>query len=307
MKKFLFVAFWLFYAPAVFAFTIATGTPDATYFKIAQDLKGLAEREGIVLNVIATNGSFENISLLGNGKADLAIVQLDALRYFADAMRQEQGLDIFEKVKVVLNLYPEEIHVLARDRNISAFYHLEKKRVSVGPQNSGSALTAELLFRVYDIDVQRFQYSPKGALERLEKGELDAMVFVGGAPVPFFEKLDKPFHFVRLPRNDALGQIYQRKTLGKELYPWVDSGTETYAVHSVIVGLDRKDEKYIETLQRLILSVLNHKEELESQGHPKWKNSLLRFFYQDIGFRPINDVIQIYNLLDSYGYKITKK
>ncbi|NIM20471.1 MAG: hypothetical protein GTO51_09615, partial [Candidatus Latescibacteria bacterium] len=57
MKKFLFLAFWLFYAPAVLAFTIATGTPDATYFKIAQDLKGLAEREEIVLNVIATNGS----------------------------------------------------------------------------------------------------------------------------------------------------------------------------------------------------------------------------------------------------------
>ncbi|NIM20470.1 MAG: hypothetical protein GTO51_09610, partial [Candidatus Latescibacteria bacterium] len=85
--------------------------------------------------------------------------------YFADAMRQEQGLDVFEKVRVVLNLYPEEIHVLARDRGISAFYHLEKKRVSVGPQNSGTALTAELLFRVYDMDVQRFHYSPKGALE----------------------------------------------------------------------------------------------------------------------------------------------
>ena len=56
------------------ALTIATGSAEGTYFKIAQDIKQVAEKEGIPIEVIQTNGSFENVNLLGAGKVDLASV-----------------------------------------------------------------------------------------------------------------------------------------------------------------------------------------------------------------------------------------
>jgi TRAP-type uncharacterized transport system substrate-binding protein len=100
------------------AFTIATGSAEGTYFKIAQDIKQIADKEGIPIEVVQTNGSFDNVNLLGAGKVDLAILQLDVLRFVAEIMLKETGFNVFQEAKVVLNLYPEEIHIIARDEKI---------------------------------------------------------------------------------------------------------------------------------------------------------------------------------------------
>src|SRR6188768_1075548 len=100
------------------AFTIATGPSDGSYFQIAQDIKNVAAKENIDLQVMPTKGSIENIQLLGSGKVDLAIVQLDALRFVSDVVKHQQGLDLFDSIKVIMNLYPEEIHVLSSKNDI---------------------------------------------------------------------------------------------------------------------------------------------------------------------------------------------
>jgi TRAP-type uncharacterized transport system substrate-binding protein len=99
-------------------------------------------RMALIFRVVPTKGSFENIQLLGAGKVDLAIVQLDALRFVSDVVKQQHGLDVFDSIKVVLHLYPEEIHVLAKNKDIQSFYHLEGKRLSVGTEGGGTSLTA---------------------------------------------------------------------------------------------------------------------------------------------------------------------
>ena len=151
MNKILCVLIAMLWAQLSWAFTIATGPSDGTYFQIAQDIKNLAVKDRIELQVMATKGSFENIELLGTGKVDLAIVQLDALRFTSEIAKRQEGLDVFDSIKVVLNLYPEEIHILAKDKDIQTFYNLEGKRVSVGVEGGGTALTAAVLFSVYDI------------------------------------------------------------------------------------------------------------------------------------------------------------
>ena len=133
MKKILLVLLLSFYAPTAWALTIATGPSDGSYFQIAQDIKNVAAKDGIDLQVLPSKGSLENLELLGSGKVDLAIVQLDALRFVSDVMKQDLGLNLFEKIKVVMNLYPEEIHILTNKKDIQTFYNLEGKRVSVGP------------------------------------------------------------------------------------------------------------------------------------------------------------------------------
>ena len=307
MKKYLVVLVLVFNAQVAAALTIATGSTEGTYFRIAQDIKEVAGKVGVELSIISTNGSFENINLLGKGKTDLAIVQKDALNYFADVMKEEGGKNIFRSVKVILNLYPEEVHVITNNRAISSFRDLEGKRVSVGAENSGSLLTGEMLLRAYKVKAKKLHYQPDRAVGQLRKGELDAMIFVGGAPVSAFKKLGNQFRIVRLPENDDLEKMYQRKILGKDFYSWAKADTATYAVPSVIVTLARKDEKYITDLGRLVLAILSNKGKLESSGHPKWKKSLLRYTYGDVGFGPTNDLIQVYNVLDQFGYKIIRK
>ena len=307
MKKILWALIICLYAQAASALTIATGPSDGSYFQIAQDIKNLVGKEGIDLQVMPSKGSLENIGLLGTGKVDLAIVQLDALRFVSDVLRQQQGLDLFDRIKVVLNLYPEEIHVLSNKNDIQTFYHLEGKRVSVGPPGGGTAVTAAVLFTVYDIKAVVSEEPFEEAVKKMEQGSLDAVIFVGGAPVPFIGKLGGKFNFVRLPANPALDQIYLRTKLGSALYGWARADTETYAVPSAIMGLDSRDEKYMTQMQGLVLAILNGSDYLNANGHPKWKSSITRTYFPYRGYEPTNQVIQIFNIIDSQGYKIIKK
>ena len=295
-----------FYCQPALALTIATGTPEGTYYQIAQDIKQIAEREGIPVEVIETNGSFDNINLLGLEKVDLAILQLDVLKVTSDAMQAKANFNVLKELKVILNLYFEEIHVITRNDGIRSLSQLEGKKVAVGPERSGSALTADVLLAAYDLRVEKYFDAPNDALRKLERGELDALIFVGGAPVPAFEKLDPGFRFVRLPSNPILEQLYQRKKIDKGVYPWAGE-VETFAVPSVIMTRDRRDSDYVALIQRLLLSILSNKEKLDATGHPKWKSSQFRFMIPNAAYPPSNDVILIYNILDAYGYGITKK
>ena len=307
MTKILLALVLAFYAHTAWALTIATGPSDGSYFQIAQDIKNVAGKDGIDLQVMATKGSLENLELLGSGKVDLAIVQLDALRFISDVIKKDLGLDLFDKIKVVLNLYPEEIHILTNKKDIQTFYNLEGKRVSVGPPGGGTAVTAAVLFNIYDIKATVSEEPFEEAVKKMEQGSLDAVIFVGGAPVPFIGKLSGKFSFVRLPSNPVLDQIYLRTSLGKQLYGWAGADTETYAVPAAMMGLDKRDEKYVTQVQQLVLTILNNREFLEAKGHPKWKSAIIRTYFPYRGYEPTNQMIQIFNMLDKQGYKVIKK
>ena len=300
------VTWLLLFHHDAFPITIATGSPEGTYYKIAQDIKQIAEKEGIPIEVISTNGSFDNINLLGAGKVDLAIVQLDVLKFVAEIMHKEADYNVFEQARVVLNLYLEEIHVITRNEGFRSLYQLEGKKVAVGPERSGSALSAEVLLAGYDLRIEAVFEAPNDALEKLRSGELDAMIFVGGAPVPAFENLDESFRFVRIPANSVLDQIYQKQKIGRSVYSWAGD-SETYAVPSVIMTRERGDREYVATLQKLLIAILLNKETLDSTGHPKWKSSFIRSMVGNAGYRPAVEIIQIFNVLDSNGYRIIKK
>ena len=295
----------ILHGPAL-ALTIATGSAEGTYFKIAQDIKQIAEKDGIPIEIIPTNGSFDNINLLGAGKVDLALMQLDVLRFVAEIMLKETGINVLQETKVVLNLYLEEIHVIAKDKNIRSLNQLQGKKVSVGPEKSGSALTAEVLLAGFDLKIDAVFDAPEDAVKKLDKGDIDALIFVGGAPVPAFQNLDESFHFVTLPPDSALEQIYPKKKIEKSVYSWADA-SETHAVPSVIMTRNRAENDYASALQKLVLSILVNKEYLDTTGHPKWKDSFVRSIMGNAGYQPTNEVIQIYNALDKNGYRIIKK
>lgn len=288
------------------ALTIATGSSEGTYFKIAQDIKRLAESEGIPVEVVQTNGSFDNVNLLGAGKVDLAILQLDVLRFVAEIMLKETGFNVFQEAKVVLNLYPEEIHIIAKDEKIRTVQDLEGKKVAVGPEKSGSALTAEVLLAGFNVHIDRVFDSPEIAIKKIASSDLDALIFIGGAPVPAFRDLDRSFHFVTIPMDSGLEQIYPKKKIAENVYNWAGA-QETHAVPSVIMTRNRDDADFAVTLQKLVLAILVNKENLDANGHPKWKDSYVRSTLGSVGYRPTTDVILLYNTLDSAGYRIIKK
>jgi len=295
----------ILYTDPGWALTIATGPSDGTYIQIARDIQRISQKDGIKLEILPTKGSFENMILLGDMKVDLAIAQIDALGFFAKVMKP-QGVDVFETIRVILNLYPEEVHVLTNNPSINSFFQLVGKRVSFGPKDGGSALTGEVLLETYGIKLDKSYLDPKDALERLKQKQLDAMVFVGGAPVPLFKNLGSGFRFVDLPREQSLEQTYTRKTLDRTLYDWTIP-TETYTVSSVLMGRDTKDQLYAQNIQKLILSILSNQTQLKASGHEKWKSSRINMPLSYFGYGPANDAIKLYQQLESLGYRISRQ
>ncbi|HUK42368.1 MAG TPA: TAXI family TRAP transporter solute-binding subunit [Candidatus Acidoferrales bacterium] len=302
IRKILFFLVVILYAHAGFALTIGTGPSDGTYIQIARDMQRVAQKDGVNLEILPTQGSFQNMVLLGDRKIDLAIAQFDALGFFARVMKP-QGVNVLDTIRVVLHLYPEEIHVLTNDPTVTTIYQLQGKRISFGPKDGGSALTGEVLLNAYGMKVEKFYLDPKDALARLRQRQLDGMIFVAGAPVPLFKDLGAGFRFLTLPKDESLEQTYDRKIFDRSLYNWANE-TETYSVASVLMGRESNDKLYAANVQRLILSILSNQDQLKASGHEKWKSSSINNPLRYNAYGPANDAINLYQQLQALGYKI---
>ena len=182
MKRiFLALALSLF-ASAASAATIATGPSDGSYFQIARDIKNVAGKEGMEIQVMSTKGSLENIQLLGTGKVDLAIVQLDALRFVSEVLKQ-QNLDLFDSIKVVLNVYRRNTCAQQQERHPDFLSARRQARVGGHRGGRDRDYRRGALVRLRSMKATVSFDSFDDAMKKLEQGNLDAVMFVGGAPV----------------------------------------------------------------------------------------------------------------------------
>ena len=75
----------------------------------------------------------------------LGIVQSDVLEYIRDISDDQELKVIATKLAAVYPLYKEEVHVLG-DLPLKTLQDLQGKRVAIGPQRSGTYLTAKTIF-----------------------------------------------------------------------------------------------------------------------------------------------------------------
>ena len=224
-------------APAVGTVGMLAGDVDSTGLRIASDLARVLDN-GNELRIIpmAGKGSIQNINDLFTLKpVDIAIVQSDVLTRFARISRQP-GLQ--SHLQYVAKLYSEEFHVLSRMQFL-CLQDLSGRRVSFGPKDSGMAITAETVFEANGIAVNPLYLDHDDAIGRLSRGELDALVYVGGKPSPAFDKIthkDK-VHFLDVEYLAALQANYLPAIITAEDYPGLVAPNEsvgTIAVSTVM-------------------------------------------------------------------------
>ena len=170
----------------------ATGFKDGTYLEITSAIN---DATGLDFDIQKSSGSVENIQLLKEGKADLGLSQLDIL---ANSFRYKKTVK--EKIKILLPLYSEELHVLVSG-NIKKLKDLTGKKVAIGPGKSGTRGTASIVLGTYGLDETKVSTSSDeigSTLDRLQKNEIDAMFLVSGAPVKLLKNLpaNSPFHLM---------------------------------------------------------------------------------------------------------------
>lgn len=272
------------------AIGMVTGPKTGTYIAIGRDIAKEAAKEGVKVNVYDSNGSVDNIRrITSKEKVGLAIVQSDVMGFLSRSKNKE-SMEIAKKIRLVAPLYDEEVHILA-NRNINSIDDLAGKRVVVGGDGSGSVITAENIFSILNIaPAKMYEVDPPHGVIAVLDGEVDAFVFVGGAPVKIFKNMEdlekitqgpnagKLDHVHFLPIKDQrLLKEYKPAVITHSEYSYVTDDVPTIAETALLITYDytMKDTPYYHDhcrdMQKLVKSLYDNMADLKETGHPKWQ------------------------------------
>lgn len=265
--------------------SIVTGSSSGTYIKFGNEIADVS-RGKVFLEVKTSNGSVENIERMNSlENASIGIVQSDVIlsfKYGTDPAHRE----IAEQLRLITPLYNEEVHLLAR-KGINSFTELHGKRVSAGRDGSGTNLTARLLAKFLNIEPKFVHQNESSAFQDLKNGEVDALMFVGGKPISFFQKLSARFknypqdfaniHAIPVPLSQLpSGLPYVNSELSPEDYSWLPNVVPTVAIKSLLVSNDFSSQKDLYTKRRcrqvhdVYESIKSNITSLQKGGHDKW-------------------------------------
>jgi TRAP transporter TAXI family solute receptor len=255
---------------------IITGSITGTYSRVATDLSAVLDKgnELRILPIIG-KGSVQNITdILYLRGVDVGIVQSDVLRYVS-----ENGTypDIGNRIAYITKLYNEEIHVLVR-AEVKSLEDLRGKKVNFANEGSGTYMTASVVFGKLGIEVEITTFDYELALEKLKKGEIDALFYVAGKPAPIFTaiKPEEGLHLLSVELTPALAETYLPGEFSATDYPGlIPSNTEvqTISVGAVMAVFNwRKGNGRYYKLKRFVEAFFGQFDEfLKAPRHPKWQ------------------------------------
>jgi hypothetical protein len=248
--------------------SILTGPASGTYYDLGSDVSRLLFPQ-IDLEVIETLQPLHSLmSLSVPSDFQLAIVQIDALQ---SELGEALGAD---RVRLVMPLHLEEVHLLAGP-DIKSPSDLNGKRVSVGIHGSGTNITADALLDRLGINPARKLYLREWrALMALDKGEIDAMFYVIGAPARFLAANVAELGGAHLvPIELAVDDpSYPALEIPPRTYRWQEESVRTVGVRAWLISSDLSlDDPDCEQVGRLVLAIRDNLDLLRQSGHEKWK------------------------------------
>jgi len=255
---------------------IVSGGISGTYIRIAAELAAVLDN-GDTLRVVPLvgKGSIQNIAdILFLKGVDIGIVQSDVLAYIKRE-RLYPGAD--KSIEYITKLYNEEVHILA-GKGVARIAELGGKKVNFDVSNSGTAMTASLIFERLKTPIEPVYNDQALALDKLRRGEIAALVYVAGKPAPLFRdvRAEEGLHLLALPLDPALLETYLPSQISHADYPTlVPEGdtVDTVAVGAVMAvynwapGSDRyrKVARFVDAFFEQFPALL------EPSRHPKWK------------------------------------
>jgi len=255
---------------------IVAGDIDSTGLRIASDIaRGLDSGGEFRILPIIGRGSIQNINDLLTLKAvDIAIVQADVIARFLKSNRQPA---VQSRLQYVAKLHSEELHILSR-MQFMCLQDLSGRRVSFGPKDSGMAITAEAVFEANKISVEPLYLDHEEAIQRLKRGELDALVYVGGKPSRGFAGITHKdrVHFLDVEYLPQLQASYLPAIITSEDYPDLVAPNEsvaTISVSSVMVihNWPAQSERY-RVMSRFVERFLAAADKFKNGSYsPKWR------------------------------------
>ena len=256
---------------------IVGGLIDGTYMRFADELaKVLDDGDNLRIMPIVSYGAASNLEdLIYLRGVDIAITQSDVFEYFRT---ERKTPDLQKRINYILRLPIAELHILAKT-DIQSIEDLRGKKVNFGPAGSGSSLTGTIVFQRLGVKVEQVLIDQQSGLQKLQSGEVAALVRVVGKPVEFFNRIppNSGLHLVPIPFTKIFADYYALGEFEAKDYPsLVAEGQKvnTIAVPAVLAvfnwpkGSDRyrRVERFVE---RLFAKWDSFR---AAPRHPKWRD-----------------------------------
>ncbi len=230
---------------------LATGQEGGWYYKFGDIFK--KDAEGLNVKLLPSPGSIDNFKMLIDGKADLGVVQSDALALM------EKRLPGKKLISEQTSLFNEYLQLVAnKDSGVKSIRDLDPKKnvIYIGPVGSGSALTWETLCEKNETyrEIPTVNSDYLTALKEVEKTPRALMLFVGGLNSDFLKKAEEATkksgalilvavddNSVKNEKDQNGNPIYSMVRIPGNIYPYLEKGwifsheTKTLAVQAVLV------------------------------------------------------------------------
>jgi TRAP transporter TAXI family solute receptor len=228
--------------------TMATGSEGGVYYRLGNGLADIwSGRLGIVRpQVVATDGSKDNVARLVNDQAQIGFSQADAL----------EGVEGASRLRALARMHDDYLQVIVRnDLPVTKLSELSGRRVSIGAAASGVEIIASRLLKSYNVSPQTLNLGLEESAQWMREGKLDAFFWSGGLPTTRITQLTKELG-VRMLDLDELSSfreqypVYGTATLPASTYNLQSRPVITLVVRNFLLVNEKMPDDVAEALVR---------------------------------------------------------
>ena len=275
-------------------FRIGTGSAGGTYFPIGGlianaisnppgsrpcDEGGSCGVPGLVAVAQSTNASAHNVTAIQAGQMEAGLTGAATL-YFAYHGESKFEGNSKEKLRVIANLFPEDLHlVLPKGGKLNSLKDLEGKRVGIAQAGSGTQIAVELILAEQGItrdNIDEAELNNSQSAERLADGQLDAYFYAAGTPVAAMIQLDNTkgmelysFSEEEIVASNKAVPYYVPSMIPSGTYAGVEYDVNTLAVNGILATSSDVSDELIYEITKALWNENSRK--LLDNGHAKGK------------------------------------
>ncbi|WP_219415087.1 TAXI family TRAP transporter solute-binding subunit [Pseudonocardia nigra] len=281
--------------------SIATGGTGGVYYPYGGGIANVLSQsvEGITATVQETNASVDNLLLVQNGAADLALALGDTVADAVEGAGQFEGnpVDVCTLGKLYNNFTQP---VTTGATGIRTIEDLRGKRVSVGSPGSGTEVIAVRILEAAginpDTDIQRAQLGVGETVQALRDSTIDAGFWSGGLPTGALVDLASTGDMVLIPTgeyakplSEQYGPYYLSEEIPADTYQGQTQPVPEVVVPNVLVVRSDMPEQLQQDITR---TIFENKQQLTTV-HPA-AEALDPATAGDVGFVPVCPGAQAY-------------
>ncbi len=253
----------------------ATGGTSGVYYAygtvLAQYISGNSD---VNINVVASNGSADNVDKLDLNEYQLGFVQNDVAYYALNGIRLFEG-EAVDSFTALAALYTEAVQLVTVDPEIKSVADLKGRNVSIGTNGSGVYFNALDFLAAYDLtldDINEQFLNFSDSTESLKDGKIDAAFVVAGIPTASVTELStaKPVYLVGLDDEHIeklieISGAYTRYVIPADAYG-TDGDVVTVGMKATIIANEKVTDEQAYTIVKTIFENKDAITEVHAKG-----------------------------------------